>query len=375
MSLTNNALLEQIVVNTTVGGGGASNVTVSNFPLNQEVTVSNQIGTTNNQTFSTYYGNVSNLSNMNDSVDFEPIPYGVSGGVFICETNSVISENVFFNITGTNTNTGEQISIKYEFSYHSDTVNNKTIYILEFNIYNSDKITITLKENTSNGGFNDLKMIASSNDVTINNNIVQRETNQIDIGDIAVKYTQHQFLQKDYLDDSYLKSIAAVLLPNSDTTIPELLRQVINGVNNPVTVGNFPSSQTVNGTVTSNITGIVPLPTNASTDRILATSPFSNRLSDGINFYDARSNAASVDSTHTSVVTINTDLASIDCSDCAQLFVRITGTFTGTISILGDNNSDFLASYPINALNASTLGFVTTVSVTNTNLIIPVRSK
>lgn len=100
------------------------------------------------------------------------------------------------------------------------------------------------------------------------------------------------------------------------------------------------------------------------------------RLSNGTAFYDPRSNAPIEPLTATAPATaINTDLISFDCGDCAQLYVRITGTFTGTITIQGDNDNNFATAYSINSLNLSTNTIVTTVTATNTNLIIPIRSR
>jgi hypothetical protein len=98
------------------------------------------------------------------------------------------------------------------------------------------------------------------------------------------------------------------------------------------------------------------------------------RLTTGAAFFDPRSNAPIEPLTATAPATINTNLISFDCGDCAQLYVRITGVFTGTITIQGDNNSDFAAPYSINAWNLNTNAITTTVTATNTNLIIPIRS-
>lgn len=100
------------------------------------------------------------------------------------------------------------------------------------------------------------------------------------------------------------------------------------------------------------------------------------RISNGTTFLDPRTNAPVVtDAPVTVAWANNTNLVQFDCGDCAQLFVRITGTFTGTISIQGDNNDDFAAPYAINALNATTNAIVSTVTATNTNLTIPIRSR
>lgn len=111
-------------------------------------------------------------------------------------------------------------------------------------------------------------------------------------------------------------------------------------------------------------------------NRNLATDFNSVRISNGTTFLDPRTNAPVVtDAPVTVAWANNTNLVQFDCGDCAQLFVRITGTFTGTISIQGDNNDNFAAAYPINALNVTTNTIVSTVTATNTNLIIPIRSK
>jgi hypothetical protein len=111
-------------------------------------------------------------------------------------------------------------------------------------------------------------------------------------------------------------------------------------------------------------------------NRNSATDFNSVRISNGTTFLDPRTNAPVVtDAPVTVAWTNNTNLVQFDCGDCAQLFVRITGTFTGTISMQGDNNVDFAAAYAINALNATTNAIVSTVTATNTNLIIPIRSR
>lgn len=169
--------------------------------------------------------NSDNLINAGDFIEYTILDTTFKVGYLTAFVTGNNTEEVFFTLLGDNVTNNIKQALRYETVYHYDSVLNRTYYTFMFNTLKCYNLRLELKSNSVNGGFNQVKLLLSSNDISIDNNMISAEDKQINVSDISSTYNTHLFLDKDYTEHQYTKSIAASLLSNGDT-IPTQLSNI-----------------------------------------------------------------------------------------------------------------------------------------------------
>jgi hypothetical protein len=263
-----------------------------------------------------------NLTNAGDTARFRDIPLIYSSAVIRMRTTSF--ESARLDIIANNL-LGDNIGVPYERHVTQDINNGLFEITLKLNLNQSRDINLVLAENTVNP-YDRIYMIASTADVSVDDNIIRAEEIQISIDDFETKYTTHEYLNKNYTDKQLLKSLLSFIGGKDDTTIISQLVQANNAL------ANNGANTNVSGTV-----GIssLPLATGASTSALQTTGNTSLNSIDGkLSTIDAGIPAALGQTTRANSmpVTFASDQTNLPVTSTFDL----TNTHTAS-AVLGEN--------------------------------------
>jgi hypothetical protein len=176
------------------------------------------------------------LVNQNDVVSFSDLPVIYSSGVIRMRTQGTESARV--DIISEDLN-GNRIGVPYERSVNADIINGTVEITLSFNLQQTQRLTVTLAENTTTS-YDRIYLMLSTLDKSIINNIVRSEELQIDVADFDIRYSTHPFLNKNYTQNQITKSLLAFVGGAGDTNI---ITELVNANSTLNTLSN--NSQTL----------------------------------------------------------------------------------------------------------------------------------
>lgn len=254
--------------------------------------------------------NGNNLINQFDFIEYNNLNITYKTGYLVGFIDGQNYETVYPNIFCENSTNSEQHAVKYEITYHYNSNVNRTYFTIMFNMVKCFRLTVRIEDNTQFNGYQDIKLLLSTNQTNINNNIVDKDLKQIDLNDMSSKYTQHPYLNKDYEKNAYLKSLLAFIGGDADTTILSQLQSINSNL----------SSNGANTNVVGNV------------NQTIGTSGF-NRITDGTNTVNVKpSSTAAISSDNALVVTMSPNSVATVTSNTSQ--GSVIGGTSGTSSLL-----------------------------------------
>lgn len=170
--------------------------------------------------------NSGSLINQYDFIEYENVDVNLNTGYLTCYVDGNFTESPLISIFGDTLTLSQKQALKYEVVSFYNSVLNRRYYTFMFQLIKSNKIRIELKDDSLFGGYLDCRLAVSSRMVNIDNNVISRETREILGSDVSDTYNGHTFFDKDYTKETYLKSIAASLLPYDNETIPKKLEDI-----------------------------------------------------------------------------------------------------------------------------------------------------